>query len=90
MKAWLTIAAGVLLVPASGFAQGAKPCEELKSEIAQKLDAKGVKAYSLEIVEKEKDADGKVVGTCGGGTKKIVYHRAADAPQTAAKDPDKP
>jgi Protein of unknown function (DUF1161) len=89
MRAWLTIAAGVLLVPAFGYAQGPKPCEELKSEIAQKLDAKGVKNYSLDIVEKDKDADGKVVGTCEGGTKKVVYRRA-DAPQAAAKNTDKP
>ena len=27
-----------------------KPCDELKSEIAAKLDAKGVKGYTLEIV----------------------------------------
>jgi Protein of unknown function (DUF1161) len=90
MRAWLMIATGVLLVPACGYAQGIKPCEELKSEIAQKLDAKGVKSYSLEIVEKDKDADGKVVGTCEGGTKKIVYHKAADAPQAPAKDTNKP
>jgi hypothetical protein len=90
MRAWLTIAAGVLLVPACGYAQGAKPCEELKSEIAQKLDAKGVKSYSLEIVEKDKDADGKVVGTCEGGTKKIVYRRTTEAAPAAAKDTDKP
>jgi Protein of unknown function (DUF1161) len=90
MRAWLTIAAGVLLVPAFGYAQGAKPCAELKSEIAQKLDAKGVKNYSLDIVEKDKDADGKVVGTCEGGTKKVVYRRTTDAPQAAAKDTGKP
>ena len=37
------------------FAQTAKPCEELKSEISTKLEAKGVKGYSLEIVAKEQD-----------------------------------
>jgi outer membrane lipoprotein-sorting protein len=90
MRAWLMIAAAVLLVPASGYAQGLKPCEELKSEIAQKLDAKGVKSYSLDIVEKDKDADGKIVGTCEGGMKKIVYRRATDAAPAAAKNADKP
>lgn len=88
MKALLAVAA-VLLVPACSFAQGAKPCEELKSEIAAKLDAKGVKGYSLDIVEKDKDVtDGKVVGTCEGGTKKIVYSRkAASSAQAPAKEP---
>ncbi|MGB9466573.1 MAG: DUF1161 domain-containing protein [Candidatus Acidiferrum sp.] len=90
MKKWLAIAA-VLFVPACGYAQGAKPCEELKSEIAAKLDAKGVKGYSLEIVAKDADAvDGKVVGTCEGGTKKIVYKRGAVAAEAPAKDASKP
>jgi hypothetical protein len=59
------------------FAQR-KDCEELKMEIAAKLDAKGVKNYTLTIVaagdvkETEKD---KVVGSCDGGTKRILYTR---------------
>jgi len=89
MKTWLTLAA-ILFVPACSYAQAAKPCEELKSEIASKLDAKGVKSYSLEIVSKDQDTAGKVVGTCEGGTKKIVYTRSAAAPQTPAKEPEKP
>jgi len=89
MKSWITLAA-VLFVPACSYAQAAKPCEELKSEIAAKLDAKGVKSYSLEIAPKDQDVEGKVVGSCEGGTKKIVYRRAATAPQSPAKEPDKP
>ena len=53
----------------------AKDCGELKSEIAAKLDAKGVPHYSLESVDKGASADGKVVGTWGGDTKEIVYKR---------------
>lgn len=78
----LLAAAAVLFLSGSARAQAAKPCEDLKSEIAQKLDAKGVKSYSLEIVAKDKDAEGKVVGTCEGGTKKIVYRKAAASPET--------
>ncbi len=89
MNAFLAVAI-VLFVPACSFAQGAKPCEELKSEIAKKLDAKNVKSYTLEIVDKDKEAEGKVVGTCDGGTKKIVYHRGEAAPATPAKESDKP
>ena len=89
MRPWLVLAA-VLLVPACSYAQAAKPCEELKSEIATKLDAKGVKSYSLEIVPKDQEVDGKVVGGCEGGTKKIVYRRTAAAPQSPAKEPEKP
>jgi hypothetical protein len=78
-------------VPACGYAQAAKPCEELKTEIAAKLDAKGVKGYSLDIVAKDADAaDGKVVGNCEGGTKKIVYKKAVAAAETPAKAPSNP
>jgi hypothetical protein len=53
----------------------AKDCEELKAEIAAKLDAKGVANYQLEIVPTEAVKDEKVVGSCEGGTKKITYKR---------------
>jgi hypothetical protein len=71
-------------------APAAKPCEELKDEITKKLDAKGVKGYTLDIVAKDKDAEGKVVGTCEGGTKKIIYTRAPAPAEPPAKEPPKP
>ena len=58
----------------SAFAQ-AKSCDELKSEIDAKIKKNGVEKFTLDIVDKDAQADGKVVGTCGGGTKKIVYKR---------------
>ncbi|AZD13008.1 DUF1161 domain-containing protein [Pseudomonas chlororaphis] len=70
----LVMALALLSVAGTALAAG-KPCEELKSEIAAKIDAKGVSGYSLEIVEKGSATDGKVVGTCEGGTKEIVYKR---------------
>jgi len=69
----LMVALGLLSLAGGAFAAG-KPCEELKGEIAAKLDAKGASGYSLEIVDKG-SADGKVVGTCEGGTKEIVYKK---------------
>jgi hypothetical protein len=89
MKVLATI--GVLLfvsVPAHG--QAAKPCEDLKDEITKKLDAKGVKGYALEIVAKDKDAEGKIVGTCDGGTKKIIYTKTSAPAETPTKEPPKP
>jgi len=84
-------AIGVLLfVSLPAHAQGAKPCEELKDEITKKLDAKGVKGYTLEIVAKDTDTEGKVVGTCEAGTKKIVYTKSSAAPETSVKDATKP
>lgn len=90
MKIPCLMIAAALIVPVSGYAQAAKPCEELKSEIAKKMDANGVKSYSLDIVEKDKDAQGKVVGTCDGGTKKIVYSRATDSASTPEAPAAKP
>ena len=52
-----------------------KPCDELKAEIDAKIKKNGVDKFSLDIVDKDANADGKVVGTCDGGTKKIVYKR---------------
>jgi hypothetical protein len=76
--------------PAPAQPQTAKACEELKSEIAQKLDAKGVKGYTLDIVAKDKDAEGKTVGTCDGGTKKIIYTKASTPAAAPAKETPKP
>jgi hypothetical protein len=52
-----------------------KPCDELKAEIAAKLDAKGVKNYEIAVVENDKAGDAKVIGSCEGGTKKLTYVR---------------
>ncbi|MEB0208082.1 DUF1161 domain-containing protein [Pseudomonas sp. CCC3.1] len=70
----ILVAIGLLSLAGTAFAAG-KPCEELKSEIAAKIDAKNVPHYSLEVVDKGASADGKVVGSCEGGTKDIVYKR---------------
>jgi hypothetical protein len=52
-----------------------KPCDELKAEIAAKLDEKGVKNYELAIVDSDKVGDAQVVGSCEAGTKKLTYVR---------------
>ncbi|WP_300631333.1 DUF1161 domain-containing protein [Pseudomonas sp.] len=75
MKKFL-LAAGLLSIAGTALAAG-KPCEDLKSEIAAKIDAKGASGYSLEVVDKGAAADGQqVVGSCEGGTKEIVYKRS--------------
>jgi hypothetical protein len=69
----LAVATLLLLCATPAFA--AKPCEELKSEIEAKLKANGVENYTLDIVANDDVKDQKVVGSCEGGTKKIVYKR---------------
>ncbi|TNB89301.1 DUF1161 domain-containing protein [Pseudomonas sp. Fig-3] len=70
----LMLVLGLLSLAGTAFAAG-KPCEELKSEIAAKIDAKGASGYTLEIVDKGTATDGDVVGSCEGGTKEIVYKK---------------
>ncbi|HKW37582.1 MAG TPA: DUF1161 domain-containing protein [Burkholderiales bacterium] len=82
MKSLIAIAAS-LLIASPVFAQ-VKPCEELKGEIDTKIKNNGVAAFTTTIVDKDAAEDGKVVGTCDGGTKKIVYKRGAAAPAPAA------
>ena len=60
----------------------AKDCNELKMEIAAKIEANGVKSYDLTIVKTEEvKTEDKVVGSCGGGTMKIVYTRKDSPPR---------
>ena len=91
MRSLMTITF-LLFASVSVCAQGPKPCEELKAEIAKKLEAKNVKSYSLQIVPSEKanDLEGKVVGSCEGGTKKIVHRKTPPAPETRETEPSKP
>jgi len=72
----LIAAAVVLGMAVSGPALAQKKdCGELKGEIEGKIKKNGVEKFSLDVVEADKQGDGKVVGTCDGGTKKIVYKK---------------
>jgi len=95
MKTW-TVTAALLFAGTCGFAQTAetapvarKSCDDLKAEITKQLEAKGVASYTLDVVDKGKEGDGKVVGGCDGGTKSIVYSRSG-ASQAKASDQKKP
>ena len=73
MKSFL-LAACVCLTAMPAIAQTqTKPCEELKAEIEKKLEANGVKNYTLQVVDADKVNNEKVVGSCDGGTKRITY-----------------
>lgn len=77
MKALVAVVAA-LLIATPALAQR-KDCGELKTEIEGKIKANGVKEFTLDIVPNEqvKEGDGKVVGSCDGGTQKIVYKRGS-------------
>ena len=95
MKTW-TVAAVLLFVSTCGFAQteqaapARKSCEDLKADITKKLEAKGVTSYTLEVVDKGKEGDSKVVGGCDGGTKSIVYTRGGTPAESKSADAKKP
>jgi len=72
----MRILAAALVMGLAGSAWAdKKDCGELKGEIEAKIKKNGVEKFSLDIVDKDAQAEGKVVGTCDGGTKKIVYKR---------------
>lgn len=73
MKRTLILATALALAATPALAR--KSCEELKGEIEAKLKAKGVKSWTIDIVPKDEQKEGRVVGTCDGGTKKLVYKR---------------
>lgn len=83
----LALCTALLLISSQAFAN--KPCEELKSEIAAKLDAKKVQGYSLTIIAKDASADGTVVGSCDSGKQSIVYKKGT-AEAVAKPATDKP
>ena len=75
MKSLLMLA---LIVPFAANAQSPsarKSCDELKTEIATKIEKNGVKAYTLDIVSRDASTDAKIVGSCNGGAQRIVYRR---------------
>ena len=76
MKILIFVLASTLLA-LSASALAAKPCDELKAEIAAKLDAKDVKDYSLDVVATADVGEQKVVGSCNGGAQKVVYKRGS-------------
>ena len=92
MKAQIVLAALALSCAFAAAQEPArKPCDDLKAEITKKLEAKGVTSYTLDVVDKGKEAsDAKVVGSCDGGTKSIVYARGYAPVETKTADAKKP
>ena len=70
----LALTATVLLLTQTAQA-APKPCDELKAEIAARLDEKGVKGYEITAVDNNQVGDAKVIGSCDGGSRKLTYLR---------------
>jgi len=72
-------------------------CDQLKATLSARIEASGVRDYSLEAVPATEPtpANVRVIGTCDGGRTKVLYYRGAarqtppDAP-AAARPPAVP
>ena len=81
------------LVPMLGLLLGAlappvlaeSRCQSLQTEIEAKIRASGVTSFTLHTVDTASDVPGRVVGSCGQGSKKIVY-----LPEVSAAAPARP
>ncbi|WP_277811267.1 DUF1161 domain-containing protein [Chromohalobacter canadensis] len=67
---------------------GVMACDVLQDEIEAKIRANGVEDFALDIIASERVdeegvreddalAGGEVVGSCAGGTRKVIYRRGA-------------
>lgn len=77
----LILASSLMLVYASGMA-AITPCAEIKEKIEAKLEGKGVKNYSLQVVSADTETKNRVVASCDGGRKKIIYQKSHKADVT--------
>ena len=65
-------------------------CESVIAQIDAKIRAAGVANFTLTTVGTDDAAPGKVVGTCGLGTRKILYLAQAKAVGAAASTASAP
>lgn len=75
----LLLTVGLSLLASSALAAGT-PCEEVKAQIAAKLEAKGVRDYQLEIANPGGASGWQSVGRCEAGSKEILYRRGLPEP----------
>ena len=79
-----------MLLAAGAHAQ-TNPCDQLKGVLAARIDASGVRGYTLETVPADTPVPpgAKAIGTCEAGASKILYRRWGAA-RPSSDDPDAP
>jgi hypothetical protein len=81
-----------LLTCAFGMVGGAAwaddNCEPLRSRIEANIASKGVTGFTVTTVDAGADTPGEVVGTCGLGSRKVVYQRSMSEEVVAADAPE--
>ena len=71
----MTAVLATAVISVAGSASAKSSCEEVTAQIEAKIKAKGVKDFTLMTVPKDENSELRVVGTCDGGAKKILYKR---------------
>jgi hypothetical protein len=62
-------------------------CEPLREQIEMQIAATGASGFAVVVVDAKATVEGKVVGTCAGGTRKLVYVRGVKVGGAAATSP---
>jgi hypothetical protein len=78
-----------LIVAAIPVSALARDCGEVKAEIDAKIKAKGVMNFVLQIVNAPDVNEGRTVGNCDAGAKRIVYFQRGDPSASKALAPEK-
>jgi len=87
----LTLLQAASMLLAAGAQAQIDPCEQLKGVLAARIEATGVRGYSLETVPAGTPVPpgAKAIGTCQSGASKVLYRRwgaarpSSDDPETA-------
>lgn len=88
MKTLAAVSASLAIIACASA--HATPCDQVQAGIDAKIKAHGAQTYSLEVVAAADVKDQKVVGSCQGGSKKIVYSRTPAVAKPAATAPATP
>jgi hypothetical protein len=91
-RALTTLQVASMLLATGAQAQ-ANPCDQLKGVLAARIDASGVRGYTLETVPAGTPVPpgAKVIGTCEAGASKILYRRwGATRPSSDVPDAARP
>jgi hypothetical protein len=74
-SAWRCLGLAALVLGGAAHAQNntGASCETLRAQIESRIAAAGVAQFSVTTVDASAPANGKVVGSCELGSKKIVY-----------------
>ena len=65
-------------------------CDELRSAVEAKIRRHGVSNFSLSVIDADQAPNGKLVGTCALGTKKLVYVPGSQSAAPAPAGPQSP